>query len=109
METMDGSPAPGGVATTPATAVDGLDGDACQGLVAQSSLITNMEAMNIGSPAPGGVATTPAMAVDGLDGDGEGDNEDNKTYCYCGNVSYGEMIGCDGIDCVREWVCCILS
>ena len=70
----------------------------------QSSLTTNMETMN-GSPAPGGLATTPATAVDGLDGDGEGDNEDNKTYCYCENVSYGEMIGCDGTDCVREWVC----
>jgi len=24
-------------------------------------------------------------------------------YCYCNQVSYGEMIGCDGPDCQREW------
>lgn len=24
-------------------------------------------------------------------------------YCYCNQVSYGEMIACDNKDCVREW------
>lgn len=24
-------------------------------------------------------------------------------YCYCGQVSYGEMVGCDGEDCEKEW------
>lgn len=24
-------------------------------------------------------------------------------YCYCQNVSYGEMVGCDGEDCKLEW------
>lgn len=24
-------------------------------------------------------------------------------YCYCNQVSYGEMVGCDGEHCVREW------
>lgn len=24
-------------------------------------------------------------------------------YCYCNQVSYGEMVGCDGDDCQREW------
>lgn len=24
-------------------------------------------------------------------------------YCYCNQVSYGEMVGCDGSDCAREW------
>lgn len=57
------------------------------------------------SPAPGGAAATPATVVgDGVEGDGEADNDDNKTYCYCENVSYGEMIGCDGDQCTREWV-----
>lgn len=26
-----------------------------------------------------------------------------KTYCYCQGPSYGEMIGCDNADCLREW------
>ncbi|KAI5952243.1 hypothetical protein KGF54_003109 [Candida jiufengensis] len=36
-------------------------------------------------------------------------NSDNKsirnepTYCYCNQVSFGEMVGCDGDDCKREW------
>lgn len=25
------------------------------------------------------------------------------TYCYCNQVSFGEMVGCDGSDCKREW------
>ena len=24
-------------------------------------------------------------------------------YCYCGQVSWGEMVACDGKDCPREW------
>lgn len=24
-------------------------------------------------------------------------------YCYCQNVSYGEMVGCDNDDCPYEW------
>ncbi|VEU24216.1 DEKNAAC105365 [Brettanomyces naardenensis] len=31
-------------------------------------------------------------------------NSDGEpVYCYCGQVSYGEMVGCDGEDCEREW------
>lgn len=25
------------------------------------------------------------------------------TYCYCNQVSFGEMVGCDGDTCKREW------
>lgn len=41
----------------------------------------------------------------GDDGDeAEGDNGgDDRTYCYCDRVSFGNMIGCDGDDCAREW------
>lgn len=28
---------------------------------------------------------------------------DDRTYCYCDRVSFGNMIGCDGDDCAREW------
>ncbi|ORZ03483.1 hypothetical protein BCR43DRAFT_429643, partial [Syncephalastrum racemosum] len=24
-------------------------------------------------------------------------------YCYCRQVSYGEMVGCDGENCPYEW------
>lgn len=39
--------------------------------------------------------------------DGEGE-VDNKVYCFCQTVSYGEMIGCDDMDCPHEWVCFVL-
>lgn len=29
--------------------------------------------------------------------------EDEPLYCYCQQVSYGEMVGCDGEHCEREW------
>ncbi|KAI3404483.2 hypothetical protein KGF56_002675 [Candida oxycetoniae] len=37
----------------------------------------------------------------GAGGGGGGGNE--PTYCYCNQVSFGEMVGCDGEDCKREW------
>lgn len=37
---------------------------------------------------------------------GEGDGEgDDRTYCFCDGISYGEMIACDDVNCEREWVC----
>lgn len=30
-------------------------------------------------------------------------NDDEPVYCYCHQVSYGEMVGCDGPDCKNEW------
>jgi hypothetical protein len=38
--------------------------------------------------------------------DEEGGNlndEEEKRYCYCNEVSYGEMVGCDSEACEREW------
>lgn len=31
------------------------------------------------------------------------DLADEPVYCYCQQVSYGEMVGCDGPDCKKEW------
>lgn len=48
-----------------------------------------------------------AVAAEGGAADGgepEGDGDD-KTYCFCDGVSYGEMIACDEENCEREWVC----
>lgn len=28
---------------------------------------------------------------------------DEPTYCYCERVSFGQMVGCDGEHCTREW------
>lgn len=46
--------------------------------------------------------------LDDLDGEldvgEEGDEGDKTIYCFCQRVSFGEMIGCDGSDCEREWV-----
>lgn len=30
-------------------------------------------------------------------------NRNEPRYCYCQNVSYGEMVGCDNDDCPYEW------
>jgi hypothetical protein len=37
-------------------------------------------------------------------GDDEGDEEgDEPRYCYCNEVSYGEMVACDNENCARQW------
>lgn len=39
-------------------------------------------------------------------GDGDDDDEDgsdDKKYCLCHNVSYGDMVACDNDDCPYEW------
>lgn len=36
-------------------------------------------------------------------GDIQGDPEE-KTYCYCNRISFGQMVGCDDDNCEKEWV-----
>ncbi|KAK0705062.1 hypothetical protein B0H67DRAFT_649440 [Lasiosphaeris hirsuta] len=36
------------------------------------------------------------------DDDDEGDGDEPR-YCFCNQVSYGEMVGCDAEGCPREW------
>lgn len=36
------------------------------------------------------------------EGEGEG-GEGEPKYCYCNDVSYGEMVACDNEACAREW------
>lgn len=31
------------------------------------------------------------------------ENGEEPLYCYCQQVSYGEMVACDAEDCPREW------
>ena len=51
-------------------------------------------------------ASTPVdQQADSTTGGGdEGEVEDERKYCFCDRVSYGEMIGCDDTHCEREWV-----
>ena len=37
-------------------------------------------------------------------GGDDGEGEDERKYCICNSVSFGEMIGCDEMSCEREWV-----
>lgn len=39
----------------------------------------------------------------GPEDDMDVDDPDEPTYCYCNRVSFGEMVGCDGGECKREW------
>ncbi|PWN18561.1 hypothetical protein BCV69DRAFT_284865 [Microstroma glucosiphilum] len=53
------------------------------------------------SPAGDGAGGVPL----GGSGPGSvgGDEADERRYCFCNNVSYGDMIGCDDDACEREW------
>ncbi|KAI6154011.1 hypothetical protein BKA82DRAFT_4096458 [Pisolithus tinctorius] len=42
----------------------------------------------------------PDTATEAGECDGEGDD---RTYCFCDGISYGEMIACDDANCEREW------
>ena len=37
------------------------------------------------------------------DDDGDGEADDQRLYCFCHQVSYGSMVGCDDKDCPHEW------
>ena len=58
-----------------------------------------------------GLAAQIAAAAAMQDGEdssmqGEEDEEDGpgqERYCYCEGISYGEMVGCDGDNCEKEW------
>lgn len=61
---------------------------------------------SIHSTIPTNVSVVQGVGTDGAAteaGDAEGDGDD-KTYCFCDGVSYGEMIACDEGNCEREWV-----
>lgn len=42
------------------------------------------------------------MDVEEGDEDAEGEGDDKK-YCTCQSVSYGNMVACDNDDCPYEW------
>ncbi|KZF24850.1 hypothetical protein L228DRAFT_57071 [Xylona heveae TC161] len=52
-----------------------------------------------GAGARGGGAINTAA----LEEEDEVDDDAEPRYCYCNQVSYGEMVACDADDCPREW------
>lgn len=42
---------------------------------------------------------TPGAIQSGTDED----EHNEPRYCYCNRASFGEMVGCDGEDCKRQW------
>lgn len=56
---------------------------------------------NSGSTGASTATATGASGAKGSSSSSSGNNE--PTYCYCNQVSFGEMVGCDGDDCKREW------
>ena len=36
-------------------------------------------------------------------GDEDEEDVDEPRYCYCNRISFGEMVGCDGEECEKEW------
>lgn len=46
----------------------------------------------------------PSLSISGAIQSGTDDDEHNEPrYCYCNRASFGEMVGCDGEDCKRQW------
>ena len=51
-------------------------------------------------------AAAAAQDEEGSSMQGDEDDEDDETeptYCYCNQVSYGEMVACDMSSCKKEW------
>ncbi|KAG6336227.1 hypothetical protein ID866_2846 [Astraeus odoratus] len=75
------------------------------GVPVARSTHTNMSATPMTSnPLGARDAQSASVAADTATEAGEGDGEgDDRTYCFCDGISYGEMIACDDEHCEREW------
>jgi hypothetical protein len=58
-------------------------------------------AMSVQAPPP--AAEDPRKRSDKRDDDDDEADGDEPRYCFCNQVSYGEMVGCDAEGCPREW------
>lgn len=38
-----------------------------------------------------------------MDDEEDGNDNDDKKYCTCRSVSYGNMVACDNEECAYEW------
>lgn len=56
--------------------------------------------------APAAQQLVAAAATEDEDSSRQGDDEEEEgepRYCYCNQVSFGEMVACDNETCPREW------
>ncbi|KAL2139310.1 hypothetical protein VTI28DRAFT_5347 [Corynascus sepedonium] len=85
-----------------AAATSGGRKDKATGATSNSS---NNNNSNHGNSNNAGARKTGASAEneDDADEDDDQDVADEDVYCYCNQVSYGEMVACDGEGCPREW------
>ena len=68
----------------------------------QSMLSEATSADEAGRTPPPGGANAPEDFVMGNEPDDD-DPSDDRKYCTCHNVSYGNMVACDNDDCPYEW------
>jgi hypothetical protein len=62
-------------------------------------------------PVPNPKSNPPSSAASSIAADQENEypeveseeDGDEPRYCYCNEVSYGNMVACDNLDCPREW------
>ncbi|KAF2116267.1 hypothetical protein BDV96DRAFT_599003 [Lophiotrema nucula] len=55
------------------------------------------------NPKSGPPSSASSAAPDAEVSDGEVVDEDAERFCFCNEVSYGQMVACDNENCPREW------
>ncbi|KAF2867012.1 hypothetical protein BDV95DRAFT_598525 [Massariosphaeria phaeospora] len=55
------------------------------------------------SNPPSSSASSVAPEQEFQEEDTEEDGDDEPRFCFCNEVSYGQMVGCDNDTCPREW------
>lgn len=61
------------------------------------------EVLSRGTPSGDGKDADGDDVLADADDDDDEDGSDDKKYCLCHNVSYGDMVACDNDDCPYEW------
>ncbi|ODH47613.1 hypothetical protein GX48_06291 [Paracoccidioides brasiliensis] len=92
----------GGTSTT-TTTTDGVPGTTTS---SSSTTTKRPHKKGAGLTAAAQQLTAAAAATEDEDSSRQGDDEEDETeprYCYCNQVSFGEMVACDNETCPREW------
>lgn len=97
---------PHGKLKTTSTGGNLVGGSTTATTISSSSTTTSSSATTATTTTTKNSGSTGASTVGGgakgsSSSSSSGNNE--PTYCYCNQVSFGEMVGCDGDDCKREW------
>lgn len=72
------------------------------GLLAQQSLRRARAAESLNGALSADAEDQDLDEMSDVNMDGDGADEDER-YCYCDDISYGEMVACDNKNCMREW------